>query len=914
VKPSAAENFVDSGRGSCRARRMPYDWPAPAQYALAIAIVLLSLLVRWWIEGLLVEKFRFSLTLGFLLPLVLLVRPRPFLTAALIGWIGSVYFFVPPQMSLTGVATGEALVAWLVVVAFAITAWWSRLVTEDREHRLSEADKRYYSLFNSIEEGFCVVDMIFDDKGKPVDYRLIEYNPAFERHTGLYNSIGKTVSEVAPDLEQHWFDLYGKVALTGEPAHFVDQSQALKGRWFNVYAFRFGGPRSRLVAILLSNISERKRYQQALQTSEETLSSVIECLPVGVVVADSEGRLLKLNPRALEIHGFAADDDSRSDLEDYSVQLQDMEGQIVQPEQWPLERALRGEYLRDFEARVRWPDGEERFVSYSTVPVNISEGTRKVIQVTHDTTDRKRAETALRESEERFRKMADDAPVMIWITDPDGSCTYLSQSWYEYTGQAAGEALGFGWLNAVHPDDRNESERNFLKANKEREAFRMEHRLRQHDGVYRWTIDSGKPRFGANGNFLGFIGSVIDITEHKELEETLREGDQRKDEFLAILAHELRNPLAAIRMAMAVLRKSDGEASRVTAMAEIIERQSKQLSRLIDDLLDVSRITRGKVQLKKEYIDLGSVVTEALDGVREECKTKGIRLSVELPEQPITVRADPLRIAQVFGNLFSNASKYSEGGDVRITIERVNDQAVVRVTDTGIGIPPEQLSRIFDMFMQIKEKGRTASGLGIGLALAKSIVEFHGGTIDACSEGRGKGSEFVVRLPSVDDIKIRTEEKRSASLSRESGNGVDKEPLQVFRRVLVVDDNLDALEATAIMLRMNGHEVTTAEDGIEALEAASESNPEVALLDIGMPEMDGYEVAKRMRKEPWAKDLFLVAMTGWGQKRDKRQAVEAGFDAHLTKPVDPDQLEMLLKKPGLNNESQDHDHSLESPV
>jgi PAS domain S-box-containing protein len=519
------------------------------------------------------------------------------------------------------------------------------------------------------------------------------------------------------------------------------------------------------------------------------------------------------------------------------------------------------------------------------------------IAVIEDVTERKRAEEALRESEERFRNVADDAPVMVWMTNPDGVCTYLSQSWYVFTGQAPGQGLGFGWLDAVHPDDRPHSGEVFLAANQAHAPFRLDHRLRRHDGEYRWAIDSGKPRFDTNGEFLGYVGSVMDITERKQVEEALREADRRKDEFLAVLAHELRNPLGAIRMALAVLQESDGDATRVGGMTGIIDRQSAHLARLIDDLLDVSRITSGKVRLRTTGVDLCVVAAHVAEGVRSSCASQGLRLAVVLPPEPITIHADPVRLTQVIGNLLNNACKFTDrGGEVRLSVSREHDEAVIRVRDTGIGIPPDQRTRIFEMFTQVEGRG-AGGGLGIGLALTRSIVELHGGAIEVHSAGTGSGSEFIVRLP-ANGANAAAQEGQVAPATEtpeaRAGRGGAR------RRILAVDDNRDALEAVALMLELGGHEVYTAEDGVRALEAAAAHKPEVAFLDIGMPGLDGYEVARRIRREPWGRTMRLVAMTGWGQEKDKQQAGDAGFDAHLTKPVDPDDLERMLADDGGN--------------
>jgi signal transduction histidine kinase len=378
------------------------------------------------------------------------------------------------------------------------------------------------------------------------------------------------------------------------------------------------------------------------------------------------------------------------------------------------------------------------------------------------------------------------------------------------------------------------------------------------------------------------------IAERQRAEEALREADRRKSQFLATLAHELRNPLAPIRNAMEVLRQSGGDEQKVKRVTEMMQRQVGQMVRLVDDLLDVSRISRDRIELRREPIELAAVVQHAVEAVRPDYESMEHELTVTLPPQPTYLNADPIRLAQVVGNLLSNACKFTEkGGRIQLTVEQVGKQAVIRVQDTGIGIAAEQLLRIFEMFTQVDTSlGRSRNGLGIGLTLAKQLVELHGGTVQARSAGVGQGSEFVVLLPVLSTP--------LPPLPREP-SGV-KPVATVQRRILVVDDNPDAAESLAMLLKLSGHEVHIAHDGLEAVEVAAKLQPDVILLDIGLPRLDGYEAARRIRKQPRDKGVILVALTGWGQDEDRRRSEEAGFDAHMIKPVDLDALANLLVK------------------
>jgi PAS domain S-box-containing protein len=498
---------------------------------------------------------------------------------------------------------------------------------------------------------------------------------------------------------------------------------------------------------------------------------------------------------------------------------------------------------------------------------------------------RREAAAELRESEARFRNMADNAPVMVWVTEPDGAGTFLSESWYRFTGQTPEESLGFGWLNAVHPDDRPQVEAHFAAANAHRAPLRMEYRLRRADGSYAWALDAAAPRFGPEQRFLGYIGSVIEIQDRKQAEEALREQDRRKDEFIATLAHELRNPLAPIRNGLEILRlATDNRAARDRAR-EMMERQIQQMTRLIDDLLDLSRISRGKIELQKERVNLATALHHALETTRPLLEHAGHRLEVELPASPVVVEADPTRLEQIFANLLNNATKYTEpGGTLSVRAEVHGEQVWVRVRDSGIGIPPEQLSEVFEMFSQVgRAQHRTGGGLGIGLNIVRRLTEMHGGSVTAESAGPGHGSEFTVRLPVVSAGTALAPQPEQPPVSAAPG-----------LRVLVTDDNVDAAYSMAAMLEIMGHEVEMAHDGLQALEQLSVFHPDVLLLDIGMPNLNGYETCRRLRQLPEGETIHVIALTGWGQEEDQRRSREAGFDQHLVKPVEPAVLERLL--------------------
>jgi len=378
-----------------------------------------------------------------------------------------------------------------------------------------------------------------------------------------------------------------------------------------------------------------------------------------------------------------------------------------------------------------------------------------------------------------------------------------------------------------------------------------------------------------------------EMAERERLEQALRAADRKKDEFLAMLAHELRNPLAPLRNALARLQRTGLSEEGTAQSIAMMTRQITLLSRLVDELIDISRITSGRIELMKEPVDLQTIVDGALEVARPLIEQRGHRLSLTLPEHPVELGADRTRVAQVLSNLLHNAAKYTEpNGDISLTAATEGEEIVISVRDSGIGIEPEMLTKIFDMFMQVDRSfERSQGGLGIGLTLAQRLVELHGGRLEARSEGLGQGAEFTVRLP------ITRMEKAAA--------GPAPLPAQAEagrRRIIVADDNADYAESTAIILRMEGHEVHTAYDGMQTVELADSLRPEVVLLDIGLPKLNGYEAARRIRAMDGMENALLVAISGWGQRRDRELAQAAGFDQHLVKPVDPDVLVQLIAR------------------
>lgn len=502
-----------------------------------------------------------------------------------------------------------------------------------------------------------------------------------------------------------------------------------------------------------------------------------------------------------------------------------------------------------------------------------------------------RSEAAIEANELRFKTLTGYAPVGIFQSDTNGNCLFVNERWCELAGMTAGEARGQGWAAAIHPDDRERVANEWYAEVGKRRKFSSEYRFRRPDGEVSWLAGRAIALTDDSGTVIGYIGTVNDITDRKREQEQLREADRRKDQFLATLAHELRNPLAPIRNGLQILKIVDPQAEEAAEVREMMERQLDHMVRLVDDLLDISRITRNKLELRKERVELANVVASAVETSRPLIEANGHTFESRLPDEPIWLEADVTRLAQVLANLLNNAAKYMEaGGRIEVAAvrqslpERGGTEVEIRVTDTGIGIPAEMLPRVFDMFTQVDEtQNRSQGGLGVGLTLVRQLVEMHGGTIEARSEGLGRGSEFVVRLPAVAE-----EPKREMIEMSDSTNG------GAGRRILVVDDNRDSAKTLGLLLKLMGHETHLAHDGVEAIAEAERVRPELILLDIGLPKMTGHEVCQAIRQQPWGEEMVIIAVTGWGQDDDRRKSQEAGFNGHLVKPVAPEVLKQLL--------------------
>ena len=646
-----------------------------------------------------------------------------------------------------------------------------------------------------------------------------------------------------------------------------------------------------------------RTHERALRESEvevrrnaAQLGALLETAPIALHRVGSDGTILWANRAELTMLGYAREEYIGHPIAEFHVDA-DAIADI-------LARLRRGESLHEYPARLRCRDGSVKDVVIESTAFWDEGRVVHTQSFTRDVTDEKNADRA-RALYAAIVESSDDA---IISKDLNGIITSWNRGAERIFGYTAVEAIGRS-VTMLIPVERHDEEPGILAA--VRRGDRIDHYetiRRRKDGTLLDISLTVSPIRDGHGGIVGASKIARDITERKRLAaqrdemlhiaESAREeaeaANRAKDEFLAMLGHELRNPLSAVRNAIAAATLDD--ASRARAL-EIARRQADQLGRLVDDLLDVARITQGRVRLRRERLALAEVLQRAVDGARATMDERGHVLTLATPPEPVLVEGDPVRLEQAVANLLANAAKYTPpGGTIVVTTERDGADVVVRVRDNGIGIAPDVLPRIFDLFMQgDRSLDRSQGGLGIGLTLVRRIVEMHGGAIDAFSPGPGRGAEFVLRLPA---LPVQQE-----VAGKPLGESRDRRHVAHPARVLIVEDHPDAAESLVMILELIGHHVRVVHDGVAGLEAARANPPDLMLIDIGLPGMNGYEVAQAIRRDPSLKHLVLVALTGYGQPEDKMQAMAAGFDYHLAKPVDIDALGDLVARFGTQTES-----------
>ncbi|MEO6193434.1 MAG: PAS domain S-box protein [Thermoanaerobaculia bacterium] len=600
-----------------------------------------------------------------------------------------------------------------------------------------------------------------------------------------------------------------------------------------------------------------------------------------IFLLDPEGNIVSWNPGAELIKGYRADE-----VLGRHFSLFYQAGAVERG--WPeheLRMARAEGRFEDEGWRVR-KDGSVFWANVVITPLLDATGTLcGFAKITRDLSERRRQEESLRESDERFRLLMEGVKdYAIFMLDPDGRVASWNSGAELIKGYRAEEILG-QHFSVFYPADalaRGWPEHELRMARAEGRFEDEGWRVRK-DGSVFWANVVIAPLYGSDKELRGFAKITRDLTERKRIE-MLEEADLRRNEFLAMLSHELRNPLAPIRNALSVMRMSGVGESALSWAKTVLDRQVAHLSRLVDDLLDVSRIAIGKITLQREPVEIAQIVTSAVESSQPLIDSREHTLEVLLPDEPLRLEGDLTRLSQVLLNLLNNAAKFTpKGGHIRLTVEKDGAMAAIRVHDTGVGISADLLPNVFDLFTQgDRSLDRTEGGLGIGLTMVYRLVKLHGGSVEVRSEGSGLGSEFVVRLPLLAIPAL--ERQPQPAKNRPAGS----------RRVLVVDDNRDATETLELLLQLWGHEVQSALNGPEALALAVEFRPEIILLDIGLPGMSGYEVARQLRQLPGFRDVFIVAVTGYGQESDRLHSQEAGFGHHLVKPVQPEVLQELI--------------------
>ncbi len=621
---------------------------------------------------------------------------------------------------------------------------------------------------------------------------------------------------------------------------------------------------------LYRRADEIKRKEEVLRLAAEKraasiqsrLEGLLNRLNVGVFQIDHYGRCLDCNPAFLSAVGA----ESKADLDRINLS-------------WILDQVNKG-LTAEVAVKVPRADGKTLWVSLSTTD-GVVDGVPVIEGVIEDVTASRGAEEALRQSELRYRSLIEALPQLVWTADSAGKWDYVSRQWCEYTGLDELRHLSDRWSELLCPEEAERVLARWTDSVATGAVYDAEHHIRGKDGNYRWFKCRGVPILDDHGRVMRWLGTCTDMEEQKQAEAALEATSRLKDEFLTMLSHELRNPLNAISSAVQVaLRKPTPETNAWSN--DVVKRQVKQLVRLIDDLLDVSRVSQGKIRLKAEPIKLEELIKNAEISTSTLIEKREHAIHRSGPTDAV-IQGDPARLQQIIVNLLTNAAKYTEkGGSIWLTTAVTDDDVEIAVRDSGVGIAPEMLPKIFDLFLQIdRSLDRSQGGLGIGLTVARKLAELHGGTLTASSDGIGQGATFTLRLPralnSSDLVSVSNLEVRL--------------PARLNVRVLLVDDHVDTLDGTALFLEELGCSVKTCADGALALAAVREFKPEVVLLDIGLPGLNGYEVANLIRNDPAVGKVVLVAVSGYGQEQDRKRSSESGFDLHMVKPLN---LELLF--------------------
>jgi PAS domain S-box-containing protein len=744
------------------------------------------------------------------------------------------------------------------------------------EHTPDHSGTRYRALFANMTEGFAFGEVICGEDGSPRDVRFIEVNDAFEIQSGLARDAvcGRPMREVLPNLEQSWIDIYGGVAL-GAPARRFESYSADLDRHFSVYCF---SPRHGQFAILFTDITESKHNEAAHRAMAETFRQLVEHSPFGVYVVDADFRLVQVSAGAQKVFANVRPLLGR----DFAEVLR-----CIWPE--PFASEAIGHFRRTLDTGEPYhaPSTVERRSDIDAVEsydwkierVVLPDGRFGVVCHFYDLSERQQYEAALQAKTQQLESLLTNAPLGVAFFDREHRYVQVNEDLAAMNGIPAADHVG-RTVEALLPRNAEAVvpvlDRVFATGEPVRN-FEVAGETPREPGVPRHWLTGFYPVRDDKGTVVLVGAWVAEISESKRAEQALRDADRRKNEFLAVLSHELRNPLAPIRTGVYLLEHAATGPEQAARVREVIRRQVEHLARLVDDLLDVTRISRGKVDLQRELLDLRDTVRETTDDLRSLFQQSQVDLRIELVPGPLRVDADPARISQVLGNLLQNSLKFTPaGGLVTVSLATTTGGfAELSVCDTGVGIETGEVDRMFEPFVQAANSlARTEGGLGLGLALVKGLVELHGGFVEAQSQGPGTGTRVVVRLPlSSGDAASKADAPAAVGAGR--------------RIVVVIEDNRDAAQTLADLLALHGHDVRLAHDGTSGLALARELGADAVLCDIGLPDMDGYAVARALRADARTRPIRLVALSGYAQPEERRRAREAGFDLHIAKPPRP---------------------------
>ena len=860
-------------------------------YAIGIIALVAAILLRWMLDPLMGDTFPLVTLFGAIAAAVWWGGPRPAILIAILGYIACDYLIIPPRGQLSIVfTTAEHIVGFaaylftsFVIIAFGQTARVAQLraseqhevlsitlrsigdavITTDTEGRISYLNRIAESLTGwSQEEAFGEpLERVFNIVAETT--RLPVESPATRAlREGVVVGLANHTVLIDKDGNERPID--------DSAAPIRDEFGYVSGC---VLIFR---------DVTVQRLAEREKASQLL--TARTLASIVESSNDAIISKSLDSRIESWNAAAERLFGITAGEAVGKHI---SIVIPP---ERIEEEEEIILKLKEGRRIEHFETERVRKDGERIFVSLTISPVKDESG--NVVgasKIVRDITQQRRVEA----DRKKFVTLIENSTDFIGICDLNGVPFFVNRAGLEMVGlDNIEDARHVAVSDFFFPEDQDRIMNEFFPAVMKNGHGEVEVRFRHFKTSQpRWMAYKLWTLTDAANQPVGFATVSQDVTERKRLEDDLRrlaanlsEANRRKNEFIATLAHELRNPLAPLSNMVEVLKRADGDRETIEKARDTIERQLGQMVRLVDDLLDVNRITHDRLELRKVEVELSTVIHQAIEVARPLLDAADHDLRVILPDDPIYLDADPARLAQVFGNLLNNSSRYTKpGGTISIEVERSDSEVVVKVKDTGAGIPQDKLISIFDMFTQIdRTTERSQGGLGIGLALVKRLVEMHGGTVEARSAGEGQGSEFLVRLPVLS--------KRTTQVAPE----VAAENPPTERRILIVDDNRDSADSLAMLLEITGNKTFMAHDGLEAIAAVEKHRPEVVLLDIGLPKLSGHDVCRRVREHPWGKDIVVIALTGWGQEEDRRKSEEAGFNGHLVKPVDYDELLELL--------------------